>query len=124
MHISPFVLLRQFTFSVDLFSPPNNVQQYHFMQQILFTVHNSFSFPKNVRMFFFFSTIAHPPGPLSKIKCSATKFYFFTRKYAKRNEQVTGDDGNFTHSLTRSPVPSFSCKLSDVMLCYECVSLQ
>ena len=37
--------------------------------------------------------------------------------HAKRNERVIGDDGKFTYSLTRSltrsQIPSLSCKLSD-----------
>ena len=28
--------------------------------------------------------------------------FFFTREYAKRNERVIGDDGKYTHSLTRT----------------------
>ena len=32
----------------------------------------------------------------------------------KRNEQVIGDDGKFTHLLAHSLVPSLRCKLRDV----------
>ena len=37
--------------------------------------------------------------------------FVLTREYAKRNEQVIGDDRQFTHSLTHSLDPSRRCQL-------------